>query len=84
MAKPEQIEKAIEMRRQGATIKEVMEATGLAKGTIQNYTAGEYRRKEKTKSVFTYYDQVRWVKAVNRIRKAMGKKPFPKPYPPID
>ena len=71
-----------ELAEQGLKINEIAKITGLAEKTVYTYRSEMIKReyKEKTRhKVFTVKTQIEWTQAVNRIREACGKEPFPLP-----
>lgn len=78
----ETIEKCINLRKEGKTIREICIETGLSIGTVSRYTA-EYSTKEANKAEkakgFGYDFLADWTRTVNIGRKRMGLEPFPMP-----
>ena len=71
-----------ELAEQGLKPSEIAKITGLSERTVYTYRSEMIPReyKEKTRhKVFTVKMQIEWTEAVNRIRKACGKEPFPIP-----
>lgn len=71
-----------ELAEQGLKINEIAKITGLVEKTVYTYRSEMIKReyKEKTRhKVFTVKMQIEWTQAVNRIREACGKEPFPLP-----
>lgn len=71
-----------ELAGQGLKPSEIAKITGLSERTVYTYCSEMIKRepKEETRhKVFTVKMQTEWTQAVNRIRKACGKEPFPLP-----
>lgn len=76
-----------ELAGKGLRTKEIAEITGLSTRTVNNYRVGGNRielSESTMKSKMSPFEEIEWTKAVNRIRKYYGKKPFAVPYQEVD
>lgn len=76
-----------ELASKGLKTKEIAEITGLSTRTVNNYRVGGNRielSENTMKSKMSPLEEIEWTKAVNRIRKYYGKKPFDIPYQEVD
>lgn len=69
-----------ELLRQGLTTPEIARRVGVSSCTINRYRVKlGMTYKEKEPILMPYEFHVEWTRAVNRVRRYMGRRPFPMP-----
>ena len=87
---PERRELAIELRKQGKSVREIVIETGLSESSVRRFAADYIPKRGprkpngstgEKKCVMSWEFRAEWTEEINKLRRLAGKRPFPLPAP---